>query len=432
MIQFDPLRRGESKFKRFIGRMFPKKEIIIRRDGTISHYTFSTAAQVFLFFVVIAFLGWLTVASLTYFTHEDVVRSQNDEIVEVKNAYAQVVSEIAVYKDYMQKVSDEIAKTYEGAISSVEKKLSAPEKEALMRNYKLKMAELDLIKNKINEFSESLELSSVTKNSDNYKIRDVMLEREVALEMKKELMHRNKLLEKALIEMRDANLQVFERVETLADNGVEKIEDMLDKVKGSLAKIGLDNKKLIRRAEKLEGKGGPFSPAPLPALPDEKLSEKFSEVNRKLEYWHGLSQVAEMLPLGNPVSKVRVTSPYGTRVDPFNGNPAMHKGIDFAGSLDTPLHVTAPGTVIRAGPRGDYGLAVEVDHGLGFTTLYAHLNKILVKSGDKLQAGDKVGLAGKTGRSTGVHLHYEIRHGGRPINPYNFVKARKNVLDEEG
>jgi murein DD-endopeptidase MepM/ murein hydrolase activator NlpD len=100
----------------------------------------------------------------------------------------------------------------------------------------------------------------------------------------------------------------------------------------------------------------------------------------------------------------------------------MHTGIDFGGKMGTPLYATASGKVIQAGNRGDYGLCVEVDHGLGFTTLYAHLSKINVKKGDIIEEGTKVGLAGSTGRSTGVHLHYELRHNNRALNPYAFIK----------
>ena len=87
------------------------------------------------------------------------------------------------------------------------------------------------------------------------------------------------------------------------------------------------------------------------------------------------------------------------------------------------MYATSAGRVIQAGLRGDYGYAVEVDHGLGFSTLYAHLSKVNVAKGDIIEEGTKVGLAGSTGRSTGPHLHYEVRYNSRPINPYAFVKV---------
>lgn len=110
------------------------------------------------------------------------------------------------------------------------------------------------------------------------------------------------------------------------------------------------------------------------------------------------------------------------RKDPFTKKNKHHKGIDFSGKIGTELYAVAPGRVVSAGERSGYGTTVEIDHGLGFTTLYAHLSKILVSRGDWVRPGTVVGLGGSSGRSTGPHLHYEIRYKGTPFNPINFVK----------
>ena len=110
------------------------------------------------------------------------------------------------------------------------------------------------------------------------------------------------------------------------------------------------------------------------------------------------------------------------RKDPFTKKNKHHKGIDFAGKIGTELYAVAPGRVVSAGERSGYGTTVEIDHGLGFTTLYAHLSKILVSRGDWVRPGTVVGLGGSSGRSTGPHLHYEIRYKGTSFNPINFVK----------
>ena len=132
-----------------------------------------------------------------------------------------------------------------------------------------------------------------------------------------------------------------------------------------------------------------------------------------------------MLPMGMPVEKGRITSAYGVRNDPFTHKEKSHKGIDFSGKIGTELFAVAPGRVISAGDRYGYGTTVEIDHGLGFTTLYAHLSKTMVSRGDWINAGALVGLAGSSGRSTGPHLHYEIRYKGTPFNPTNFIKEQK-------
>ena len=126
--------------------------------------------------------------------------------------------------------------------------------------------------------------------------------------------------------------------------------------------------------------------------------------------------------MGAPLEKPHITSHFGMRKDPFTGKNKEHKGSDFSGKIGTELYAVAPGRVISAGERSGYGTTVEIDHGLGFTTLYAHLSKVLVSRGDWIRPGTIVGLGGSSGRSTGPHLHYEIRYKGTPFNPTNFVK----------
>ena len=109
------------------------------------------------------------------------------------------------------------------------------------------------------------------------------------------------------------------------------------------------------------------------------------------------------------------------------GTPALHSGMDFRAPVGMPAKVTAPGKVIKAGWNGGYGRMVEVDHGNGFATRYGHLSEIVVNEGQKLAAGDIIGKVGSSGRSTGPHLHYEVRHNGDAIDPVRFLKAGKKV-----
>ncbi|MBE1236734.1 M23 family metallopeptidase [Phaeovibrio sulfidiphilus] len=117
------------------------------------------------------------------------------------------------------------------------------------------------------------------------------------------------------------------------------------------------------------------------------------------------------------------------RSDPFNGLAARHEGVDMGAPRGTPIAATAPGKVVYAGWRGRYGRVVDVDHGVGLLTRYAHMDAITVQMGQKLEKGDVIGTVGSTGRSTGPHLHYEIRVNGRPRNPQIFMKAGKDVFE---
>ena len=131
------------------------------------------------------------------------------------------------------------------------------------------------------------------------------------------------------------------------------------------------------------------------------------------------------LPLALPIAgdQFRLSSGYGMRNDPFSGERAFHAGLDFAAPWKSPALATAPGTVIRVGWSGPYGRIVDVDHGNGVVTRYGHLAEFMVAQGDEVAAGQPIGLVGSSGRSTGAHLHYEVRVGTRAQNPWRFLKA---------
>jgi hypothetical protein len=116
-----------------------------------------------------------------------------------------------------------------------------------------------------------------------------------------------------------------------------------------------------------------------------------------------------------------MTSRYGVRSDPYTGEKSMHNGVDLAAAAGTKVLAPAEGTVIYAGDRGAYGKMIAVEHGMGMVTHYGHLSKIFVRVGDALERGQHIGAVGNTGRSTGPHLHYEVRVDGVPVNPEQYV-----------
>jgi murein DD-endopeptidase MepM/ murein hydrolase activator NlpD len=136
------------------------------------------------------------------------------------------------------------------------------------------------------------------------------------------------------------------------------------------------------------------------------------------------------IPSDKPVrADVTFTSGFGVRDDPFHRGAAMHPGIDLAGAYGTPVYATADGTVLRAGwNSGGYGNMVELDHGRGISTRYGHMSAVLVQAGDHVTRGQQIGRMGSTGRSTGNHLHYEVRIDGRPVNPIPFMKSTDYVI----
>jgi murein DD-endopeptidase MepM/ murein hydrolase activator NlpD len=128
------------------------------------------------------------------------------------------------------------------------------------------------------------------------------------------------------------------------------------------------------------------------------------------------------IPAGSPVDRANLTSTFGVRTDPFRATAAMHPGIDLAAPLGTPVYATADGVVDRSEWNdGGYGNLIEIDHGQGIQTRYGHLSQRIAQPGQAVHRGDLIGLMGSTGRSTGSHLHYEVRVAGQAIDPIPFV-----------
>ncbi|RUX47327.1 M23 family metallopeptidase [Mesorhizobium sp. M4A.F.Ca.ET.020.02.1.1] len=206
------------------------------------------------------------------------------------------------------------------------------------------------------------------------------------------------------------------RVTTLADNAYKNA----DAITQALAAAGLPVDSDFGKDSDV---GGPLIPLNASTIFDSKVKE----LDEALDALDHLKKEARRLPLANPAPGHSVTSPFGVRTDPILGTAALHSGMDFRAPMGMPAKVTAAGVVTKAGWNGGYGRMVEVDHGNGFATRYGHLSEIDVTVGQKLAAGDIIGKTGSSGRSTGPHLHYEVRHNGDAVDPLRFLTVGKKV-----
>lgn len=224
--------------------------------------------------------------------------------------------------------------------------------------------------------------------------------------------------------------------EQIVDRFDSQTVDSIALVEKTLAMTRVDVDRLLRRMmsdapeDQSSGVGGPFIAA-IDAAGGEQASElanNIAAVEQRVTRWRGLQSLLARLPLTVPLDNFRVTSTFGRRMDPMSGRLAMHEGIDFVSAHRAEVRATSPGKVVFVGWRGGYGKLVEVDHGLGIRTRYAHLSKIYVKAGQAVDFRDKLGQVGNTGRSTGEHLHYEVVVDGRALDPANFMRAGQYVF----
>lgn len=189
------------------------------------------------------------------------------------------------------------------------------------------------------------------------------------------------------------------------------------------------------------GVGGgdePVNDMPVQSLKQDlgQLEQQFSASGQQLNvlaslmFDHQLEQ--NSVPSRMPIRNTYITSGFGGRADPFDGGSAFHKGVDFHANVGDPVMSVADGVVSYAGVRGGYGNVVEVDHGNGYVTRYAHNSRLVVKVGDLVRAGQQVAKAGSSGRSTGAHVHFEVWADGRVVNPRKFLGDTNTPVGRRG
>jgi len=196
----------------------------------------------------------------------------------------------------------------------------------------------------------------------------------------------------------------------------------LTRVEQAIRSFGLNPATL---AGATRGQGGPFIPANSAIASEPQLRDLAILLSRL----NAMETTLAAIPSGRPTAAPMETSSYGYRRDPFNGALAFHSGIDFPGRSGQAILTAAPGRVSYVGPRQGYGNVVEVDHGKGLMTRYAHLSGYAVKVGQDVKRGQNIARMGSTGRSTGTHLHFEVRVNGAAVNPRPFLEARQDVLE---
>lgn len=238
-------------------------------------------------------------------------------------------------------------------------------------------------------------------------------------------------LKNHIVELRQEMGQVKDAQSIVVRRLTERTKLGIEAMERTVAMTGLNLDDLLANAgEGLNGQGGPFVPASREneSESDRDYEAAMSLLDLRLNRWAALQEVVSILPLAPPLDQYRISSTFGKRRDPINGRTAVHNGLDFAARPGVSVYSTAPGKVVYAGWRGRFGRFIEIDHGNGIRTRYAHLRKIMVRKGDQVANRDKIGLLGSSGRSTGPHVHYEVLFNGRAVDPRKFLQAGKHVF----
>lgn len=201
-----------------------------------------------------------------------------------------------------------------------------------------------------------------------------------------------------------------EEKELLISTAVSELNERSGLIETIMDNIGV--KVSDKENSKSQSSGGPFI---------EKQPAEHDALLYKADTY---LKTIQQIPLGLPVYG-RITSRFGSRKDPLNGKSSFHEGIDFRGKRGDKIYATADGIVKKAFKNGSYGNYVVIDHLNGYTTSFAHMQKYVVKKGDRVKRGQLIGQVGNTGRSTGPHLHYELLYKGKPVNPQKYIQTAK-------
>lgn len=218
-------------------------------------------------------------------------------------------------------------------------------------------------------------------------------------------------------------LAFIERMTRFADARATRAETQI-------RRVGLNPNLMMASYNRGDAEGGPLQLLTTGA--NNSIDPRFARLGASLERMSGLEHALAGIPNTLPASLEFISSGFGYRSDPFTGGAAFHAGLDFRGPIGAPIYAAAAGTVSYAGVRAGYGNCVEVSHGNGLLTRYAHMSRIESHIGQAVKPGEVIGRIGSTGRSTGPHLHFEVRINDQAVNPRPFLEANTHVFQEAG
>ena len=228
----------------------------------------------------------------------------------------------------------------------------------------------------------------------------------------------------ALAEIEARQLAYIEGMTRLADRRAAVAE-------AKLQRLGLNPQAALASLNDRSAQGGPL--IALATSADGSIDPRFLRFGLSLARMDALERSVEALPQAMPANFEYISSGFGFRANPFTGGGGeFHPGLDFKGPYGAPIYAAARGTVSFVGQRSGYGNCVEIDHGNGLVTRYAHMSAFRTQLGKQVVPGEQIGQIGSTGRSTGPHLHFEVRINDRPVNPRPFLEAATNVLQKSG
>ena len=424
--------------EKFWSNYFPKRQILLKTGPDTKFISLNSSTQAILIFAVFVFVGWSVFSSLIFTFNVLNLESREQQFTRASVNFENRLSQISDhYDDYYEKVKHAEYKL-EDALETIEDFQHEMTK-AKLREKELQAGILSLqeltkqvnnynligVKKQSEPFNDSVLVKRTGSTNTPYEIAVLMpLLEEIIKERDEAKVKLGKSLQKVdqlsyeLNLSRQNNEQLFRQIEEALVVSVKPLEKMFKSV-------GLDLEYILKAIRNsYSGYGGPN--LPISNLPKESLtnSERLAASMVDQIFELGALRVAiQKLPFAHPLNETfQYTSGFGPRWG------TMHYGTDMAARHGSPILATADGVINFAGWEKGYGKLVKIKHDFGYETRYAHMSKISVKVGQRVSQGASIGKMGNTGKSTGTHLHYEIRRNGKAINPMKYIRAKQNVF----
>jgi murein DD-endopeptidase MepM/ murein hydrolase activator NlpD len=464
---------------RRISHTFPERQIYIRSEGRVQFFTFSSQMQALLAFVCVLSLGWVAFTSVNVLFKDRILAakerhfqqmqaSYESRIADLQLSYDELNSSLVVAQDRFQSIADSFEAKQQtlAAIIEHKKALQASlgtgtplSKPAVLNGKPPRVpfapkgmggvfdpcclnASLIAPPSSVRSASPQQDSSTQTPaekpaaSSTSHAPERATFFRGAVMKLGSLFHHRvSASASDPVIKQADAQSARIVKLglgeSTLLAEATQDVSKEASRLSRVLNATGIDSKTLAKRMSTAGASTDNRIPVELSSdVTDDAFGAGIADAAAAMGKLHDVVNTLTAIPLIAPTELGSVSSGFGARVDPFNEQLAFHSGIDFSGPKGSDVYATAPGIVVFAGPKGDYGNTVEVDHGYGVRTRYGHLSKILAQVGNPVAKGAVVGKLGSTGRSTGPHVHYEIWYDDAVKDPGRFIKAGHDVLKE--
>lgn len=432
-----------------LSSFFPEKRIFVQSGPSTRYVRVTPLSQLLLGTAAFAAAGWMAVATSVVVLDRVASWKQADQDVVFQEAYRGRLEELSSERDEraaearsaqgrFQVAMEQISRQQTLILDSVRERselsTALEQMQARLRDAVAQRNEAEAVNvrltEQMTEVSESLSRSKGDDLADTLTavskaLADAAAARDNASAERDRLNHQLAELELEMMVSSRRQDEMVDQLEQAVAMTFGPLEQMFERTDVDVDAV----MSAVRSTH--SGQGGPEDGVSVSTRTFEGtgFSQRFSEVMNELDRMNVMRIAAGKIPYAMPVtSSYRFTSGFGYRRDPKGGGRRMHQGLDLAGPRGTPIHAAADGVVTFAGRESGYGNVVRIRHELGFETVYAHQHHLRVKTGQNVSRGDRIGDMGSTGRSTGVHLHYEVHLNGRPVNPMTYLEAARNVF----